>query len=227
MTAIRVEFPFEVATPPATFLVTREALGKRYTLSHEGLPVEIAIPQRANDFLHWRPFVPGGYHALMDFGDENAVLVCVILVTITIDADVSATTPLEGQAMTRAVKVLDRARDVAAQVVTAFVGWVRATTRMTDLPLSSEVPPLAGPVRAIDVDAGLPLRAGPSLGTALVGRDPAGKYHLAATDIEQIIGYIQHGDESPVAETLLTGLRPSPPSRVVVAEVSVGAPAGA
>src|SRR5260370_21679274 len=123
----------------------------------------------------------------MDFGHEDAVFVHVIRVNVILDADVSPATPLEGEAYGRAVEVIDKAQDVTARFVTAFVAWVRATTRMADLPLSSEVPPLAGPVRAFDLDTGLLLQAGPSIRTVMEGRDPSGKYHLVPTDIDQII----------------------------------------
>ncbi len=203
MSVIRVEFLFEIGSASAPLRVRRDTLGKSYSLSHEGLPIQVTVPERVNDFLFWRPFVPGGYSALMDFGHEDEVFVHVILVTVTLDAGVSAATPLEGEAVERAVEVIDKAQDVAARFVTVFVAWVRATTRMSDLPLSREVPPLAGPVRAFDVATGLPVRAGPSMRTVMEGRDPAGKYQLAATDMDQIIERIQRGDEAPVAETLL------------------------
>lgn len=203
MTEFRVEFLFEVGPPSAPLQVSRETLGKSYTISREGLPIQITLPQRADDFLFWRPFVPGGYRALLDWDDPDEVAVFVILVTVTLDADVSAAAPLEGQTMTRAVALIDKAQDVASQVVTAFVSWVRATTRMTALPLSSEVPPLAGPVRTVEVGTGLQVRTGPSVRTVVEARDPAGKYRLGPPDMEQIVKYLSRGDEAPVAETLL------------------------
>jgi hypothetical protein len=205
MTAIRVEFLFQVSSPPAQLSVTRDALGKSYTLSHEGTPVEITIPRRADDFLFWRPFIPGEYSAVFDIDSLGEVLVQVIRVTVIINADVSAATATidNPDALGRAVEAIDRARDVASQVVTAFVAWVRATTRMTDLALSSEVPPLAGPVRAFEVGTGLQFNVGPSTRSVVFARDPAGKYSLTAADWEEIIESVNRGDEAPVAETLL------------------------
>jgi hypothetical protein len=145
MTAIRVEFLFQVSSPPATLSLKRDTLGKSYALLYEGMPVEITIPQRMNDFLFWQPFVPGEYRAIFDIASLEEVLVQVIRVTVLINADVSAVTATidNPDALSRAVAAIDRAQDVASQVVTGFVAWVRATTRMTDLALSSQVPSLA------------------------------------------------------------------------------------
>jgi hypothetical protein len=122
-----------------------------------------------------------------------------------INADVSAATATidNPDALDCAVEAIDGARDVASRVVTDFVAWVRATTRMTDLTLSNEVPPLAGPVRMFEADTGIQFRVGPSVRSVAVGRDPAGKYSLMAADLEEIIGRVNRGDEAPVAETLL------------------------
>lgn len=205
MTSIRVEFLFQVSSPPAQLPVTRDALGKSYALSYEGMPVEITIPQGVNDFLFWQPFVPGEYRAIFDIASLGEVHVQVIRVTVIINADVSAATAKidNPDALGRAVEAIDRARDVASQVVTGFVAWVRATTRLTDLALSSEVPPLAGPVRAFEADTGIQFKVGPSIRSVSVGRDPAGKYSLTAADLEEIVERVNRGDEAPVAETLL------------------------
>jgi hypothetical protein len=205
MTAFRVEFLFEIGKPPAQFCVTKDTLGKSYSLSHDDLPIQIDIPRRSGDFLFWTPFIPGEYHALSEVGAWDEVFVHIILVTVIIDAEVSAiaATIENADALNRAVAMMDTALDVASHVVTEFVAWVRATTRMTSLPLSSEVPPLAGPVRAFEVDSGRQLRVGPSHRTVAVARDPAGKYHLTAPDLEQIVERVNRGHEAPVAETLL------------------------
>jgi hypothetical protein len=146
MTEIRVEFLFQVSSPPATLPMKRDALGRSYALSHEDMPVEITIPQRVNDFLFWRPFVPGEYRAVLDTSSLEEVLVQVIRVTVTTNAAVSAVTATidNPDELGQAVEAIDRARDVASQVVMGFVAWIRATTRITDLALSSEAPPLAG-----------------------------------------------------------------------------------
>ncbi len=68
MTAFRVEFLFEIGSPSVPLEVSREVLGRSFTLSHDGLPVQITLPRQANDFLFWRPFVPGEYRALIDWG---------------------------------------------------------------------------------------------------------------------------------------------------------------
>lgn len=205
MTAIRVEFLFQVSSPPAKLPMERDALGRSYVLSHEDMPVEITIPQTVNDFLFWRPFVPGEYRAILDVPGLEEVLVQVIRVTVTINADVSAATATTDnpEALDYAVEAIDRARDVASQVVTGFVAWIRATTRITDLALSSEVPPLAGPVRAFEAETGFQFKVGPSLRSVSVGRDPTGKYSLTVADMEGIIERVNRAAEAPVAETLL------------------------
>jgi hypothetical protein len=205
MTSIRVEFLFQVSSPPAQLPVTKDALGKSYAFSHEGMPVEITIPQGVNDFLFWQPFVPGEYRAIFDVDSLEEVHVQVIRVTVIIDADVSAATVTidNPDALDRAVEAIDRARDVASQVITDFVAWVRATTRLTDLALSSEVPPLAGPVRAFEADTGIQFKVGPSIRSVGVGRDPAGRYRLTVADLTEIIERVNRGDEAPIAETLL------------------------
>ncbi len=203
MTAFRVEFLFEIGSPSVPLEVSREVLGRSFTLSHDGLPVQITLPRQANDFLFWRPFVPGEYRALIDWGSAGEVSLHVMRVSVNIDGDFSAAMPLEGQTMTHAVEMIDRAQEVASQVVTTFVAWVRATTRMTGLSLSSEVPPLAGPVRTFEVGTDLQVRTGPSVRSVAVGRDPAGKYHLDLSDVERFIEQVSRDDEPPVAETLL------------------------
>ena len=172
---------------------------------HEDMPVEITIPQGVNDFLFWQPFVPGEYRAVLDIPSLEEVLVQVIRVAVTIDADLSAATVTidNPDKLGDAFEAIDRAQDVASQVVTGFVAWIRATTRMTDLALSSEVPPLAGPVRVMEAETGLPIKVGPSLKSVSVGRDSAGKYSLTAADLEEIIERVNRGAEAPVAETLL------------------------
>lgn len=158
-----------------------------------------------NDFLFWQPFVPGEYRAVLDIPSLEEVLVQVIRVAVTIDADLSpATVTIDNpDKLGDAFEAIDRAQDVASQVVTGFVAWIRATTRMTDLALSSEVPPLAGPVRVLEAETGLQIKVGPSLKSVSVGRDPAGKYSLTAADFEEIIERVNRGAEAPVAETLL------------------------
>jgi hypothetical protein len=203
MTAFRVEFLFEIGSASVPLEVSRETLGRSFTLSRDGMPVQITLPQQPNDFLFWRPFVPGEYRALIDWGDEGKVSLHVIRVSVNTDGEFSAAMPLEGQTMARAVEMIDRAHEVASRVVAAFVAWVRATTRMTGLSLSSEVPSLAGPVRTIEVGTGLPIRTGPSIRSVSVGRDAAGKYHLDLSDVERFIEQVNRGDEPPVAETLL------------------------
>ncbi len=205
MTAIRVEFLFQVSSPPAQLPMRRDALGKSYSLSHDGMPVEITIPRRRDDFLFWRPFVPGEYYTISDIPALDEVHVHIMRVAVMLDANTSAATATidNKDALDRAVEAIDKARDVASQVVTDFVAWVRATTRITALALSSEAPPLAGPVRTFDADTGLQFRVGPSMKSVVVGRDPAGKYVLTAADLEEIIGHVGRGDEAPVAETLL------------------------
>src|SRR6266700_1913769 len=135
MTAIRVEFLFQVSSPPAQLPVTRDVLGKSYVLPQEDMPVEITIPQQVDDFLFWQPFVPGEYRAILDMASLGEVLLQVIRVTVMINADVTAATATidNPDALDRAVEAIDGARDVASRVVADFVAWVRATTRMTDL----------------------------------------------------------------------------------------------
>lgn len=45
MTAIRVEFLFQISSPPAKLPMERDALGRSYVLLHEDMPVEITIPK--------------------------------------------------------------------------------------------------------------------------------------------------------------------------------------
>jgi hypothetical protein len=203
MSVIRVDFLYRVGPPTAPLRVTRESLGKSYGFSLGGIPIEITLPRRPDDWLSWKPFVAGEYQTFIDWGDQDEVSLHIIRLTVSVDADVSAAAPLEGETVRRAVKAIDEAQEIAAHVIKAFIAWVRATTRMTDLPLSSEVPPLAGPVLAVDTEAGLPFRTGPSVRTVLVARDPAGKYRLAPEDMDQIIDRIQQDEEAPIAETLL------------------------
>ncbi len=203
MNAIRVEFLFRIGPPTAPLAITKDMLGRSYRLSRNGLPVEVTLPTQEDDWLWWRPSVAGEYRTFIDWGDEDEVSLYIIRVSVDVEADVSVTAPLEREAFGRAVEAIDWAKDVAERVVTAFVAWVRATTRMTSLPLSSEVPPLAGPVRAIDLDSGLRLGAGPSIRGVAEARDPAGKYRLAVSDVDEIIGRIRRDEEAPIAETLL------------------------
>jgi hypothetical protein len=203
MTTISVEFPFNVGSVSAPLRVAREVLGTQYQMSCDGMLVQVTLPRREDDFLSWRPFVPGGYRALLDWGKGDEVAVYVILVTVEVEADVTTAAPLEGEMLTRASNAVDKARRAGEQVVAAFVAWVRATTRMTELALSSEVPSLAGPARAVDAETGRRLNVGPSLNIVAVARDPAGKYRLAATDMEEIFQRVRRDQEAPVAETLL------------------------
>lgn len=205
MTSIRVEFLFQVSYPPAQLPVKRDALGKKYAFSFESTPVEVTIPQTPDDFLFWRPFVPGEYRAVLDFPGLAETLLQVIRVAVVVSADVSAATATakDPEALSRAVEAFDRAQDVAVAVIMDFVAWIRATTRITSTTLSSEVPRLAGPVRAFESDTGRQFSTGPSMRSILVARDPNGKYSLTASDFEQIAEHVSHGTKVPIAETLL------------------------
>lgn len=202
MSVLRVQFLFRIAPPTAPLIIAKDLLGKSYEIPHPDGPIEISLPKRPEDWLFWKPFIPGEYRTFTDWGQDDEVSLHIIRVIVTVDADVSAAMPLKGEVMTRAVEALDKAQDTAAQVVKAVVAWVRATTRMAGLPLSSEVPPQAGPVLAID-EAGERLRTGPSIKTVTTGRDPSGKYRLAPSDLADIIEHVRQDDDAPVAETLL------------------------
>jgi hypothetical protein len=205
LTKFHVEFLFQVGDIPTPIYVTRDVLGTTYRLSHDGLPIQVEIPRERNDFLFWTPFVPGEYWAVRDIGQGDEAFLYIVRISVTIDAPVSAAkaTIEDREEIGRASAMMDRAREVASHVATEFVAWVRVTTRMTSLLLSSEVPPLAGPVRAFEVESGIPLRVAPPQKTIAYGRDPVGKYHLDATDMVKIAELIEEGRVTPVPETLL------------------------
>jgi hypothetical protein len=202
MSTLRVQFLYMIAPWTAPLHIARDALGTSYEIFHPDGPIEISLPRRPGDWLFWEPFVPGEYRTFNDWGDDEQVALHIIRLIVSIEADVSATMPLEGDVMTRAVQAFDKAQDMAAHVVTAFIAWVRATTRLTGLPLSSEVPPLAGPVLGVD-QAGARIRTGPSIKSVAIGRDPSGKYCLALSDLDDIIERVRQDEEAPIAETLL------------------------
>ena len=152
MTDIRVEFLFQVSSPPAQLPVKENALGKTFAFSLESTPVEVTIPQGPDDFLFWRPFVPGEYRAVIDVPLLNETLVQVIRVSVLVTADTSAAAVSAGDqdALARAVEAIDTAQEMAVRAITGFVAWIRATTRITGIAVSGEAPPLAGPVRAFE-----------------------------------------------------------------------------
>jgi hypothetical protein len=202
MSVLRVQFLFRVGPPNEPLAITKDLLGKTYEISHPDGLVEISLPTCPDDWLFWQPFIPGEYRTFIDWGRDDEVSLYIIRVVVTVESDVTAAMPLKGEVMTGAVQAIDKARDIAARVVTAFVAWVRATTRLAGLPLSNEVPPLAGPVLTID-EAAEPVRTGPSIKTVLTGRDPSGRYRMASPDLEDIIEPVRQGEEAPIAETLL------------------------
>ena len=206
MSTLRVEFLFEIGQPSAPLPVTADMLGRSYRLSWDGTTVEITFPTRPDDWLFWQPPVRGGYRTLMDLRDmvhRDEVAVYIVRVAVELDAGASAMEPLEGEAKSRVIAAIDRATAVAEHVMAGLTAWIRSTTRLTDLPLTSDVPPLAGPVRTVDIDSGHPVRIAPSISMVLVGRDPDGKYNLAESDMDRIIDSIERDQQPPVAETLL------------------------
>ena len=218
MTEFRVEFLFQVGDIPTPIYVTRDVLGATYRLSHDELPIQVEIPKERNDFLFWTPFVPGEYWAVRDIGQGDEAFLYIVRISVTIDASVSAAkaTIEDSEEIGRASAMMGRARDAASHVATEFVAWVRVTTRMTSLLLSSEVPPLAGPVRAFEVESGLPLRVAPPQKVVAYGRDPAGKYRIDATDIAKIAKLIEEGRATPVPETLLADASITPNIRCAI-----------
>jgi hypothetical protein len=204
MTALFVGFPFDVAGHLEPLRVRRSLLGRQYHFVRDGVDVQISIPQRHDDFLYWTPFVPGEYRALIDWNaDSDEVSIYTVFVAVGFDATVSAANSLEGDTLDAAIAVVDHAYAVAQAVIDEFLSWIRATTRMTGQVLSGQTAALAGPARAMDVELGLPIGVGPTHHGVAVARDPAGKYVLDETDLDDLITRIARHDEAPVAETLL------------------------
>ena len=205
MTEFRVEFLFQVGELSNPIYITRDTLGKTYRFSHDGLPVTIEIPRQRNDFLFWTPFVPEEYWAVRDLGQGDEVFLYVIRMTVILNADVSAAdvSIANSQELSKASAMMGRAQKTASHIATEFIAWVRVTTRLTSLLLSSEVPPLAGPVRAFEVQSGHQLHVAPPHTVVAYARDPLDKYRLDATDVRDIISLIQEGRPTPVPETLL------------------------
>ena len=203
MTDIRVEFLFQVSSPPAQLPVKPDALGKTFAFSVENTPVEVTIPQGPHDFLFWQPFVPGEYQAVIDVPHFNETLVQVIRVSVLVGGNVSAAADSAGDqgAPARAVEAIDRAQEVALRAITGFIAWIRATTRITGTAVSGEAPPLAGPVRAFEIGTGRSFNTGPSIRSVAVGRDPKGQYSLTAADLSKIAERVAQGDDAPIGET--------------------------
>jgi hypothetical protein len=185
--------------------VKKDALGKTFTFSLESTPVEVTIPQGPDDFLFWRPFVPGEYRAVLDVPLLDETFVQVIRVAVLVGADTSAAAASAGdqEALARAVEAIDKAQEMAVRAITGFVAWVRATTRITGIGVSGEAPPLAGPVRAFESGTGRLFNTGPTIRSIAVGRDPEGQYSLTAADLNKIAERVGQGNEAPVGETLL------------------------
>jgi hypothetical protein len=199
-----VEFLFQVSWPPAQLPMSSDALGKTYNITLQDMAVEITIPRERDDFLFWKPFIPGEYQAVLPIPVVGETRVQVIRVTVAATSDVSAEAAAASlEALRQAVKAIDSAREVAERAITEFLAWIRATTRLTGMSLSSEVPPLAGPVRVIEIDTGRLFNTGPSMQAVGESRDPEGKYILIDEDLRHISENISTGAVAPIAETLL------------------------
>jgi hypothetical protein len=206
MTKLLVGCPFTVGRAGRPFEVSRDVLGTQHHLQVRGHDVLVAAPKNKDDFLYWKPFVPGEYQAIIDWGAENeTVTVRVLFVTVGVEADVDAgaVAARSDRAVGDAIAAVDLAVEIAAHAVRRLLAWVQATTRMTGLLLSSDMPSLAGPVRVIEAETGERIRVGPSIRTTGEARDPSGKYHVTMRDMEALLGRVARDEEPPVAEALL------------------------
>jgi hypothetical protein len=126
-----------------------------------------------------------------------------VIVAIETTLTVAAVNSAVENALSQAAEVWSRAFNVAAAVVASFLTWVRATTRLTSLALSSDKPQLAGPSRMVEVETGEEVHFGGVQGGVAVMPDPDGKYRLEPGDFAALLGKVATREQPPTAETLL------------------------